>query len=83
MELSISFYGCVFNFRSKVDLREEIPKVDIPIRGCTKLPYGVYRRIWHALPIFHETFFPCRFNVFLISSCLPEFARKSSLQCMT
>lgn len=58
IEPSISFCGNVFNFRSKVDLREEIPQVDIPIRGCTKLPYGVYRRIWHMLPVSYETFFP-------------------------
>lgn len=27
-----------------------------------EVPYGVYRRIWHALPVSYETFFPYRFD---------------------
>lgn len=53
-----SFCGNVFNFRSRMNLDEAIPQVGMPFRTCTKLPYGVYRRIWHALPVPYEAFFP-------------------------
>ena len=55
---AMSFRGNVFNFRSRTNLDEAIPQIGMPLRVCAKLPYGVYRRIWHALPVSYEAFFP-------------------------
>lgn len=58
-ESAMSFCGNVFNFRSRTNLNAAMPQLGMPFRVCTKLPYGVYRRIWHALPVSYERFFPC------------------------
>lgn len=57
-DAAMSFYGNVFNFRNKTDLGEAIPEIAWPIHVCAKLPYGVYRRVWNALPLSYESFFP-------------------------
>lgn len=50
----LQFVGNVFNFRGQTDLRE----FKLPVRQCPVMPYGVYRRIWHWLPIRYDRLFP-------------------------
>lgn len=57
-DTTMSFYGNVFNFRNKADLGEAIPEIAWPIYACAMLPYGIYRRVWHALPLSYQSFFP-------------------------
>ena len=54
----LSLRGNVFNFRGKNDLSQEMSGVELPLHTCTALPYGVYRRVWHMLPVAYESFFP-------------------------
>lgn len=56
-DAAMSFCGNVFNFRGTEDLCKAMQGIDLPIRVCTKLPYGVYRRLWHTVPVSYEAFF--------------------------
>lgn len=57
-DTTMSFYGNVFNFHNKADLGEAIPEIAWPIHACAMLPYGIYRRVWHAFPLSYQSFFP-------------------------
>lgn len=50
----LQFEGNIFNFRGRADLCE----FKLPVRQCTLMPYGVYRRAWHWLPLRYEQLFP-------------------------
>lgn len=51
------FVGNVFCFGREKNT-EGWAEHQIPVRACRLLPYGVYRRIWNAVPLPYETFFP-------------------------
>lgn len=51
---NLQFCGNVFNFQSENDL----PNLAVPIRENKKLAYGVYRRLWHWLPVRYDGLFP-------------------------
>lgn len=54
----VSFYGNLFRFRKKEDGKAGLENINIPVRQCGVLPYSVYRRIWHILPVGYNAFFP-------------------------
>lgn len=54
----LEFSGNVFNFLNRDDNRAALEGIDMPVHVKKSLPYGVYRRIWHSLPISYEMFFP-------------------------
>lgn len=43
--------GNIFNFLMRNDLKEELQGFYFPKNYCRIVPYGVYRRIWHWIPI--------------------------------
>ena len=54
----LNFTGNVFNFLSRNDNTSSLADIHMPVRVQKNMPYGVYRRIWHALPVSYEAFFP-------------------------
>lgn len=54
----LKFHGNVFNFCGRVDNSELSDGLYMPIKENRFLHYGVYRRIWDAIPLPYETFFP-------------------------
>lgn len=54
----LEFCGNLFNFRRQCSLDEELQGVALPMQEYTLIPYGVYRRIWHIIPLFYRMFFP-------------------------
>lgn len=51
----ISFFGQVHNFLSRNKNDASLAGIKIPIKESRLMPYGVYRRIWGALPFSYET----------------------------
>lgn len=54
----LDFKGRLFNHKKRregIALQSELP---IPIDICSKFRYGVYRRIWHYIPIQYNNLFP-------------------------
>lgn len=51
-----SFCGQIFNFLGRNDNSSFFNGVQMPIHESRLIPYGIYRRIWNALPIPHEVF---------------------------
>lgn len=47
----------IFNFRSKVKMKMELLGLEANKDECRVMPYGVYRRIWHYLPISYNYLF--------------------------
>lgn len=52
------FCGNVFNFCGRNDLTDSLQGLDMPIHVSRVFPYGVYRRIWHMLPVSYGMMFP-------------------------
>jgi len=51
----LSFSGQVFNFLGRNDNSASLSGVSIPVKESRLMPYGVYRRIWHLMPLSYET----------------------------
>lgn len=54
----LAFEGNLFNFLRRNDNSVSLEGICIPLRECRLFPYGVYRRIWHVLPIPYQRLFP-------------------------
>ena len=54
----LEFRGNVFNFLGRNDNRRAFNGISLPITECRAFPYGVYRRIWHAVPLPYSALFP-------------------------
>lgn len=54
----LNFTGNVFNFLSRNDNTSSLADIHMPVRVQKNMPYGVYRRIWHALPLRYSMMFP-------------------------
>ena len=54
----LEFVGNLFNFLGRNDNRDALAGIPMPVRTCRAMPYGVYRRIWHALPLSYGMMFP-------------------------
>lgn len=52
----LSFRGQIFNFLGRNDNSSFFNGIQMPIYESKLMPYGIYRRIWNALPISHEAF---------------------------
>ena len=53
----IEFQGNVFNFLGRNDNRTALAGISIPLSECRAMPYGVYRRVWHSVPIYYNRLF--------------------------
>lgn len=53
----IEFNGHIFNFINRNDIYKELDGIDIEKNICSLFPYGVYRRIWHYIPIKYNWLF--------------------------
>lgn len=53
----LEFYGNLFNFLGRNDNTASLAELPMPVRQCGLFPYGVYRRIWHTIPIRYESLF--------------------------
>lgn len=54
----LEFQGNLFNFLGRNDNSAALTGVSMPIARCSSLPYGVYRRIWHGVPVHYDRLFP-------------------------
>lgn len=59
----LSFGGRVFNFLGRNDNSASLSGISMPIRENRVMPYGVYRRIWNAVPLPYEMMFGSRADV--------------------
>lgn len=53
----LEFVGNVFNFLYRNDNTSALNDIEMPIRVQPCMPYGVYRRIWHAVPVSYNAMF--------------------------
>lgn len=53
-----SFVGNVFNFLGRNDNGLALEGISMPVRTQKSVPYGVYRRIWHMVPVSYSMMFP-------------------------
>lgn len=67
----LSFAGNVFNFLGRNDNTSSLAEIYMPVRVQKAMPYGVYRRIWHALPVSYEAFFPRADLTFFFNYIVP------------
>lgn len=64
-ENELTFTGNLFNFMGRNDTAPSLEGVDLPLQICRSMSYGVYRRIWHLLPLTYGMLFPrADLNVF-------------------
>lgn len=54
---TITFYGNLFNFLNKDDISSLCEHIPFDITKNRMMPYGIYRRIWHILPIPYQFLF--------------------------
>lgn len=54
----LEFVGNVFNFLGRNDNTPSLTGIEMPIRTQKSMPYGVYRRIWHGVPLTYSMMFP-------------------------
>lgn len=54
----IAYVGNLFNFLHRNDNHAALCGVEMPIREQASMPYGVYRRIWHTVPLTYGMMFP-------------------------
>ncbi len=55
---ALQFSGNVFNFVNRNDNASGLDGIKIPISICNIFSYGVYRRLWHWLPVRYNQLFP-------------------------
>lgn len=53
----LEFSGRVFDFPGRTELSAAMPDVTMPVEAYGRVPFGVYRRLWHALPLRYGAFF--------------------------
>lgn len=53
----LEFCGNLFNFAGRNDNSQALQGITIPIRESRLFPYGIYRRIWNAVPIPYDSLF--------------------------
>lgn len=53
----ISFQGNIYNFRNRHDYSDIIKNIKFDVCQETKIPYGIYRRIWQVAPFAYESLF--------------------------
>lgn len=54
----IEFQGNIFNFLGRNDNRAALAGISVPLAECRTMPYGVYRRVWHSVPLRYDRLFP-------------------------
>ena len=61
----LEFCGNGFDFLGRRGYAQLLETVPMPVRLQKSMPYGVYRRIWHTVPLSYNTLFPTAdLNVF-------------------
>lgn len=53
----MEFYGSLFNFLGRNDNTEALRGISMPLRESRYFPYGLYRRLWHTVPIRYQSLF--------------------------
>lgn len=53
----LEFHGNLFNFCGRNDNSSALQGISMPVQECRSFPYGVYRRMWHMLPIPYSKLF--------------------------
>lgn len=53
----LEFCGNLFNFAGRNDNSQALDGITMPIRESRFFPYGIYRRIWNAVPIPYRSLF--------------------------
>lgn len=56
-EAGLRFYGNVFDFGGRNNIQEQLKEVQMPIRQCKMVSYGLYRRLWHLLTVPYQSMF--------------------------
>lgn len=54
---NLEFVGNVFNFLGRNNNDTSLAEIQMPVRTQVCIPYGIYRRIWHVLPLFYSMMF--------------------------
>lgn len=54
----LEFCGNLFNFAGRDDNSKSLKDIAMPVRESRVFPYGIYRRIWNAIPISYADLFP-------------------------
>ena len=54
----LEFVGNVFNFLGRNDNTSSLTGIEIPKKKKKSMPYGIYRRIWHGIPLTYSMMFP-------------------------
>lgn len=53
----LELVGNIFNFMDRNDLTMDLYELDFKKSYCKVFPYGIYRRIWHSMPISYNVLF--------------------------
>lgn len=53
----LEFAGNVFNFLGRNDNLPSLAGIQMSVRTQKCMPYGIYRRIWHAIPLVYSMMF--------------------------
>lgn len=54
---NLELVGNIFNFINRNDLTMDLQELDFKKSYCRVFPYGIYRRIWHSMPISYNALF--------------------------
>lgn len=53
----IELFGNIFNFMGRNNIEDDIRGLEFKKNYCWLMPYGVYRRVWHHIPVGYNDFF--------------------------
>lgn len=54
----LEYVGNVFNFLGHNNNAPSLAGIEMPVRTQKSMPYGVYRRVWHKIPLTYSMMFP-------------------------
>lgn len=53
----IAYSGTIFDCLGRENSEQALQGIELPVERCKLFPYGVYRRIWHNIPIGYQQLF--------------------------
>lgn len=59
----LEFEGNLFNFMNREHSKDALASIGMPVRICSGMSYGVYRRIWSRFSVPYNWLFPDRADV--------------------
>lgn len=61
----ITYSGAIFDCLGREGSEQALQGIEMPVERCKLFPYGVYRRIWHTIPIgYQQLFSPAEIRIF-------------------